>query len=208
MYHNPSARQWKRRYTVDPAVIELHQKLPSYGPTPLIPLERKLCEQLQVKEVFLKDESSRFGLPAFKILGASWASYRAVTKSLDISPTSSFEEVKEAASKKNITFYAATDGNFGRAIARMAGLMGVAANIYVPRIMVEETKRLIASEGAAVIVVQGDYDAAVKYAEDVAKRSGGLHVQDNAWPGYEEIPQVSVYMDWSPQTSNIDAVGC
>lgn len=91
-----------------------------------------------------------------------------------------------------MTLHAATDGNFGRAIARMAGLLGVRARIYVPEIMVSKTKALIVGEGAEVVVGNGDYDAAVRAAENGAKGQGGLLVQDDAWEGYEEIPQVSL----------------
>ena len=195
MYFNPTARKWKSNYRVDSAILELHRKLPSYNKTPLRALPNKICSQLRVKNVLFKDESNRFGLPAFKILGASWASYCAVTKHLGVPGTSSLQEVKDAASTHpELGLHAATDGNFGRAVARMASLMGVDATIYVPEIMVEETKRLIASEGAAVNVVNGDYDAAVRAAESEASRhSDGLLIQDNAWPGYEEIPQVSFH---------------
>ena len=192
MYVNASARNWKSNYEIDPAVLDLHLRLPNYHETPLRPLSSELCSKLRVKNIFLKDESNRFGLPAFKILGASWASYRAVTQTLAIPATSSLQEVKEAASRSNIRLHAATEGNFGRAIARMASLMGVAVTIHVPEIMVEETKRLIASEGATVNVVDGTYSVAVRVAEKESKRPGGLHVQDDAWPGYEQIPQVSL----------------
>ena len=192
MYHNPSARTWRSEYTVDPAVLELHKKLPHYAETPLLKLPSSLTSQLEIGDhVFLKDESNRFGLPAFKILGASWASYRTVTAALNLAPTTSFDEIRQAvAPGKNVTLHAATDGNFGRAVARMASLMGVTAKIYVPKIMVGETISLIASEGADVLVIQGNYDAAVLAAERAAKESGGFLVQDNAWPGYEEIPEL------------------
>ena len=211
MYLNPSARHWKTQYAIDSNVLDFHRKLPYYDQTPLRPLSRELCDQVHVKEIFLKDESNRFGLPAFKILGASWAGYRAVTESLQISSTSSLEELRRLALNSTVRLYAATDGNFGRAIARMAHLMGVSASIYVPKIMVEETKRLIASEGATVIVVQGDYDAAVSRAEKDSSTQGGLLVQDDAWPGYEKVPQVSIAAinDFSVQdTANLYAVGC
>ena len=194
MYLNPSAREWKADYEINPAVLELHRKLPDYGQTPLHALSNKLCSQLRVKNVLFKDESNRFGLPAFKILGASWASYRAATKQLGVSETSSLEEVREAASANpGLRLYAASEGNFGRAVARMASTMGVAATVFVPKLMVENTKQLIASEGAVVSVVDGDYDAAVRAAEiEASSHSDGLLIQDNAWPGYEEIPQASL----------------
>ncbi|KAL9098091.1 MAG: hypothetical protein Q9163_006181 [Psora crenata] len=190
MYLNPPAAQWRSQYSINSAVLELHRKLPGYRQTPLRPLSQKLCDQLQVKHIFLKDESDRFGLPAFKILGASWASYRVVTTALGISFISSFQDVKAAAANANMKLYAATVGNFGRAVSRMAMLMGVTANIYVPMDMVEKTKELFASESTQVVVVQGDYGLAVKSAAERAKETGRLVVQDTASPGYEEIPQI------------------
>ena len=75
----------------------------------------------------------------------------------------------------------------------MAHILGVDAFIYVPKLMIEATKRKIRQEGAEVIVVDGDYDSAVKEAEKAASvNSYGLLIEDTAWPGYEEIPQVSI----------------
>ena len=188
MYRNKSARVWKSDYNIDPDVLKLHQKLPNYAPTPLLRLPDELTRSLITGPVFLKDESDRFGLPAFKILGASWATYRAVTAKLHLQRTATFEEIRDAAKSHHVVLHAATDGNFGRAMGRMASLIGCTAKIYVPKYMVEETKRLIASEGAEVLVIQGDYDDAVRAAGQDSKHAGGVHIQDNAWPGYEEIP--------------------
>ena len=78
-------------------------------------------------------------------------------------------------------------------MAHMADNLGVRARIYVPRVMVEATKQKIRQEGAEVIVVDGDYDVAVKEAERAAiVQPGGLLIEDTAWPGYESIPQVSM----------------
>src|ERR1700709_69714 len=76
IYLNPKARSWKHAAHVDPRIIEFHRCLPGFAPTPLISVE-PVAKELGVKHVFIKDESSRAGLPAFKILGASWATYLA-----------------------------------------------------------------------------------------------------------------------------------
>lgn len=57
--------------------------------------------------------------------------------------------------------------------------------------MIESKKLKLVQEGATVVVVDGDYDQAVKEAERVSIETGGLLIEDTAWPGYEEIPQVS-----------------
>ena len=190
MYLNASARTWQSQYTLPSSVLDFHKRLPDYAETPLRELPIQLSKQLCTGPIFFKDESIRFGLPAFKILGASWACYGAVTALLNLPLVAEFHEVMKAALKIKITIYAATDGNFGRAVARMAKVLGCQARIYVPMIMAEETKRLIGIEGAEVVVVQGDYDAAVVAAAQGAKVKGGLLVQDDAWPGFEDIPKL------------------
>lgn len=193
MYHNPSARFWRSKYAVNNSVLDCHKTLPDYGKTPLFKLPAKFSEPLGVGTIFLKDESHRFGLPSYKILGASWGCICTVTQSLGILPTAPLPEIKQLVAGMHHTFYTATDGNWGRAVARMAENLGARACIYVPKVMVETTKQKIRQEGAEVIVVDGDYDVAVKEAERAAiAQPGGLLIEDTAWPGYEVIPQVSM----------------
>ena len=193
MYHNPSALSWKSKYTVKPPVLKFHKTVPDYDKTPLWKLQAELCQQLGVGSILLKDESHRFGLPSYKILGASWGCVRTVTQSVGLPPTTPLSEIKELVAAARHTFYTATDGNWGRAVARMAKILGATAVVYVPKVMVDATKQKIRQEGAEVIVVDGDYDMAVKEAERSAvTQPGGLLIEDTAWPGYEEIPQVSM----------------
>lgn len=191
MYSNPAARSWKSEYKLDPAILPFHQTLPNYAQSPLHKLPQSFSEKLGVGTILVKDESHRFGLPAYKILGASWACYRTVAKELNLPLTTSLEKIKAAARHANFQYYTATDGNWGRSVARMAGILAAGAHIYVPKVMIESTRRKIAQEGALVVVVDGDYDQAVKEAERVCIKAGGLLIEDTAWPGYEEIPQVS-----------------
>ena len=192
IYHNPSASTWTTKPNLDPAILPFHKSLPNYNQTPLHRLPTSLSKSLNLGPIFLKDESHRFGLPAYKILGASWACYRAVIDLLDLPPNLSIDEVREAVKGKNVTFYTATDGNWGRAVARMGLMLGAQAKIYVPKVMVESTKNKIRQEGAEVVVVDGEYDLAVKEAERISIETGGLLISDTAWPGYEKIPQVSL----------------
>ncbi len=102
--------------------IDFHRRLPGYRETPIVEAPR-LAELLGVAKVFVKDETSRFGLPSFKILGASWATYAALRERLDPVPDGplSFESLKAWASPLcPLTLIAATDGNHGRAVARVA----------------------------------------------------------------------------------------
>jgi diaminopropionate ammonia-lyase len=163
--------------------------MPGYAPTPLRDAPT-VARRLGVEEVLVKDESSRLGLPSFKILGASWAVCRALSARLGAGecelPT--FDELARAlAPLRPLTLSAATDGNHGRALARMAALLGLGCRIYVPEATVQARIDAIAGEGAAVTVVQGDYDDAVsRSARDAGDRC--LVISDTSWEGYEQVP--------------------
>ncbi|HEX3198543.1 MAG TPA: pyridoxal-phosphate dependent enzyme, partial [Propionibacteriaceae bacterium] len=104
--------------------------MPNFRPTPLTELP-ELAAELGVAAVLVKDESNRLGLPAFKILGASWAVNRALSRRSGFdAPASSLTELRERSAP--VTLVTATDGNHGHALARIAALLGVAARIYVP----------------------------------------------------------------------------
>ena len=165
---------------------------------------------LGIGQVLVKNESSRLGLPAFKILGASWAVYRALEKRVAestegrasaspglamASPSSGILEpwrtVDELAERlaplRPLTLVTATDGNHGRAVAHMAALLGLEAQIYVPAGTAQARIDGIASEGARVEIVDGTYDDAVaRAAQDASARC--LVISDTSWPGYEEVP--------------------
>lgn len=170
--------------------IKLHQQLPGYSPTPLISIP-KLATELGVRAVLVKNESNRFGLPSFKVLGASWGLYRALTARLGLSPTTPWTELTERikAASGPLIAIAATDGNHGRAVAYVVKLLSIKCEIYVPRTMNAHTQALISGEGATVHVVQAGYDCAVQTAAKASQTvDGGLLVQDTSFDGYEEIP--------------------
>ncbi|WP_218038182.1 diaminopropionate ammonia-lyase [Acrocarpospora pleiomorpha] len=174
-FARPGARSW----TCAPApaeVREFHASLPGYAPTPLIELPR-LAAELGVGRVFVKDESSRLGLPAFKALGASWAVHRALA-----------ERAGHGGAADPVTLVAATDGNHGRAVAQLARLLGQRARVFVPRGVHPEAVAAIAAEQAEVTRVAGSYDDAVREAAEAAAAPDTILVQDMAWPGYERIP--------------------
>lgn len=169
--------------------LAVHRRLPGYAPTPLISCPA-IAAQLGLRQLWAKDESARLGLPAFKMLGASYACYRALTGLLGSEPDwNSADQLAAAlAPLRPLTLCAATDGNHGRAIARMAKLLGLAALIYVPAGMARARIEAIASEGAAVSVVPGGYDDAVRRSAQDASETC-LVVSDTSWPGYEQIPR-------------------
>jgi diaminopropionate ammonia-lyase len=171
------------------APLALHRRLPGYSVTPLVEVAA-LARANGVAEVWVKDESTRLGLPAFKMLGASWAAYRAVVERLgrDPEPWTSLDELRRALEPlRPLTLAAATDGNHGRAVARMARLLGVHAEIYVPKGTAAARVAAIEGEGARVTVVEGDYDATVSTAA-ATETDRCLVIADVAWPGYERVP--------------------
>ncbi|KAF3009590.1 hypothetical protein E8E13_006300 [Curvularia kusanoi] len=169
-------------------IRKFHQELPHYSRTPLVCL-KDVATQLKVKSVFVKDESARLGLPAFKILGASWGSCRAIIARTGIPVDSSLAQIAQAAQDEGIILFTASAGNHGRALAAMAKILGIQAQVYVPRTVHDEAVRLIRSEGAKVIVSVKDYDGAMLEAfEQSSSTENGLFVQDTAFEGYEEIP--------------------
>lgn len=193
IYLNPQAKDWRLDESFySPEVLPFHQRLPEYAETPLHQLSPDVSQQLGIRQIFMKDESIRCGLPAFKILGASWGAYRAIAQHLECPTSSSLDDLRHRAREANICLYTATDGNHGRAVARIANILGVRASVFVPHIMLEKTKDFIRIEGALVTVVYGDYDEAVRAADQESRQAGGILIQDTAWPGYEEIPEVSL----------------
>ncbi|KAI1080914.1 tryptophan synthase beta subunit-like PLP-dependent enzyme [Whalleya microplaca] len=198
------------------AILTFHQALPSYAPTPLRALP-SLARDLGLAGVFLKDEGARCGLPAFKILGASWAVWRAVGERLGLSAPIvvtgdgrdggmggvgnmegggglSIEDMGAMARDRGIAVLTLTEGNCGRAVARMAaGYLGVETRVYVPALVPEGTRELIRGEGAEVVEVEGCYDevVGVVVAEARRRERGGeevVLVLDVGVEGYEEVP--------------------
>jgi diaminopropionate ammonia-lyase len=186
---NPAARREVPGLTAPGEPVLVHRKLPGYAPTPLVSCPG-LAARLGVGEVLVKDESWRLGLPAFKILGASYAVCRALAARLGREVTwQTLDELRaELARLGPLTLAAATDGNHGKAVARMARLLGLGALIYVPQGTAPARIAAIAAEGASVTEVAGDYDAAVRRsARD--ERAGCLVISDTSWPGYTRIPR-------------------
>jgi diaminopropionate ammonia-lyase len=172
------------------AVVAFHRKWPGYRPTPLVSVPW-LAGRLGVGDLLVKCESSRLGLPAFKMLGASWATYRALCQRLggEPGPWGDLDELAGSlAGLRPFALAAATDGNHGRAVARTARLLGFGARIFVPEGTTAARVEAIAGEGAEVVVVAGDYDAAVARSAEVAGPRC-LVISDTSWPGYEDVPR-------------------
>jgi diaminopropionate ammonia-lyase len=184
--YNPSRERFATMENSD--ALAFHRKLPGYTPTPLVTAPG-VAAKLDVRQVWVKDESSRLGLPAFKILGASWAAYRALDERCG--PFVPWETLPELAAQLQpcgpLTLIAATDGNHGRAVARVAKWLGVGAHILIARDMARARRQAIESEGAQVTVVNGSYDEAVEASARLAD-DAHLVISDTSWEGYEHIP--------------------
>ncbi|GHV54798.1 PLP-dependent lyase/thiolase [Deltaproteobacteria bacterium] len=173
-------------------VIRFHKSFREYAPTPLVSLP-SLAAELGLGRILLKDESRRFGLNAFKVLGGSYAIGRILAERLHIPPENlSREELASPAIKNRlgeITFVTATDGNHGRGVAWTARQFGQKAVIFMPRGSAASRVDNIRATGAQCIVTQGNYDDTVRLANRYAEEQGGVLVQDTAWEGYEITPR-------------------
>ena len=177
---------------IDPSIEKFHEQLPSYSETKLHNLPMVAAE-LGFGHVFIKDESTRFGLPSFKILGASWAVHRAICQRIGLSSSTSFDTLRTALrNRSDVRLVTCSEGNWGRAVARMAGYLGMSLTLIVPGYMSEYTQDLLRGEGADVQVLKnGSYDDAIAAVKRDAESSAALMVMDTSWEGYEEIPGVS-----------------
>jgi diaminopropionate ammonia-lyase len=202
-------------------MLGFHRSLPGYEPTPLRELP-DLAFRLGLGAIFVKDESKRFGINAFKALGASYAIYRFLRKqwrlrfSTPFTPES-FQDAGALAKLGSFTFCAATDGNHGRAVAWTAKKLGQKAVIYMPADSVEARVESIGGEGAEVVLVAGTFDDCVQRCAADAEKNGWQAISDTAYPGYREIPgwillgYTTIFAELEgvlhqPDKANIDAV--
>jgi diaminopropionate ammonia-lyase len=163
------------------AAAAFHRGLPGYAPTPLVEAPG-LAAQAGVGRLFVKDESARFDLGAFKYLGASWAGYRAVALRCGYAGPVGLADlaVHLAVAGVPLALVTATDGNHGRAVARIARLLGLPARVYVPQAVPDLVIHRITTEGAKVTVVNGDYDDSIAAARaDVELASTGGNAGGN-----------------------------
>lgn len=170
---------------------QFHQSFPQYQPTPLRSLNC-LAQRLGVAGVYVKDESYRFGLNAFKVLGGSYAIARYLAKRLgaDISELPYSTLISPAVKKQlgDITFATTTDGNHGRGVAWTARQLQQKAIVYMPKGSSIQRLENIQAEGAEACITELNYDDAVRMTDEHAKKHGWIVVQDTVWEGYEEIP--------------------
>ena len=169
-----------------------HRSFPQYSVTPLAQL-RGMADFLGLKHLFVKDESYRFGLNAFKVLGGSFAMARYIAEQLgkDVSQVD-YHYLTSAKLREEFgqaTFFTATDGNHGRGVAWAANKLGQKSVVLMPKGSVKSRFDNIAKEGADVTIEDVNYDECVRRANALAEQTEhGVMVQDTAWDGYEKIP--------------------
>ena len=173
--------------------LRFHRSLPMYEETKLVSL-RTAAEELGVKAIYLKDESTRFGLKAFKGLGGSYAEFRILCDKLGMDyRTAVFsdfmtDENREKCSE--VIFATATDGNHGKGVAWASSLFGCKAYVYMPAGSTEARRKAIEDAGAEkAVICDLNYDKTVQFAGRQAEENGWTLIQDTSWEGYEKIPQ-------------------
>lgn len=168
-----------------------HATLPGYTPTPLRRL-KGLAGALGVAQVYVKDESARFDLNAFKVLGGGYAMACCLAerlgRSIDDCSLADLASDEARARLGKITFITATDGNHGRGVAWMARRLGQRAVVYMPKGTAPERLENVRREGAQAGILDLNYDGCVHLAAQHARENGWILTQDTAWDGYEEIP--------------------
>jgi len=163
---------WDSKEQAD--VARYFRSRPDYEATPLRSLPG-YAEQIGVSELLVKDETSRLGLPAFKILGVAYAVHRLI---------------EERIIRSESILACATAGNHGRAVAHVARQHKLKARIYVHRGVSQSRVQTIAAEGAEITLVDGTYDDSVREVARDAEAQGWVLISDTAWPGYEEVPRL------------------
>ncbi|EYE89557.1 diaminopropionate ammonia-lyase [Fervidicella metallireducens AeB] len=173
-------------------VKSFHESFPVYAETPLRDM-KNLAKELGLGAIYVKDESYRFGLNAFKVLGGSFAIGNYLAKRLNSSISKMpyerliSQEVKEKLG--DIVFVTATDGNHGRGVAWTAKQLKQHSVVYMPKGSAKERLDNIIAEGAEAYITDMNYDEAVRFANSMAEKKGWVMVQDTAWEGYEDIPK-------------------
>ena len=171
----------------DPRAVAFHRSIPGYAPSAVAEAPAAAA-RLGLSGLTVKLETERFGLPSFKVLGASWAICRALSLRVGVEPAATFADLRAIAVRLDgLTLVTATDGNHGRAVAHVARMVGLDAHILIPQDTAQARIDAIAAEGASIEIVDGSYDDAVGRSAALAS-DDHIVISDTSWPGYEEVP--------------------
>ena len=184
-------------------ILNFHQTVPGYEETPLYSL-RDFSSSIGIGKVYVKDESHRFGLNAFKGLGGIYAA-AAYLKERHSIEFSTFEELlNQLHDKAPETFVTATDGNHGKGIAWAAQLLNQRSLVFMPKNTSSSRVEAIEELGGEVTVTDLNYDDTVRYASNIAYENNWPVMQDTSWDGYENIP-LKIMQGYSAIISEINA---
>lgn len=168
-------------------VREFHSTLPRFSETPLRELKQS-ADEFGIDKLWVKDESYRLGLKAFKVLGASYAITNLLYEKLKLDKTDfSFEKIQNE-DLSHFTFVTATDGNHGRGVAWIANKLGCKSYVFIPNTSSAPRINNIEVFATEVIIVDGNYDFATEEARKFAEKNNAILIQDSSWEGYKEIP--------------------
>jgi diaminopropionate ammonia-lyase len=196
--------RYKKTLTADSKQVEIlpaelpqkirrfHRQLPGYRMSPLKSLST-LAAKLGLGGIWVKDESARLDLQSFKVLGGSYAIYKLLQKRLGMEGEElSYADLIDGPLREklgDITFAAATDGNHGRGVAWSAAQIGFKSVIYVHKLTSQGRIQAIEQSGARMVVVDGNYDEAVRQVDQDSQHNGWEVISDTSWEGYEDIPK-------------------
>lgn len=173
-------------------VNNFHKSFDIYEKTPLVDL-KNLAKEIGLKSFFVKDESYRFGLNAFKVLGASYAIANFIRDKIGLDEnTFTFDEITSGETRKklgHIIFSTATDGNHGRAVAWTANKLGQKSKVFMPKGSSLERLENIRRENSDANIMEVNYDDCVRLAAKFAEENKGVLIQDTSWEGYTDVPK-------------------
>lgn len=173
------------------SVLAFQRSHPDYQETPLVAL-KQLAQRLGIAHLYVKDESYRFGLNAFKVMGGIYAVAGCLAEKMGIALDNlSFSQLKsevEGKGFRGLTFISATDGNHGRGVAWVTHQLGMKCIIRMPKGSSLKRLEAIRAEGADAEIADVNYDETVRQCAALARENNYLMIQDTAWPGYEQIP--------------------
>ncbi len=170
-------------------VLKFHSTFPQYAPTPLHSL-KNLARSIGIKNLLIKDESYRFGLNAFKVLGSSYAVARILSARLQSRLQSFAELIAGRLEPHSMTFATTTDGNHGRGLAWTANQLRQNSVVYMPRGTKSERLENIRRENSDASIVDMNYDDAVRFMRRQSEANGWILVQDTTLPGYVGVPRL------------------
>ncbi len=166
------------------------ETLEEYESTPLVSLDA-LASRFGVQKVYVKDESKRMGLNAFKGVGVLYGVARLICDRFDLDIEKiGFNDLMapELNSKiQELVFIAATDGNHGKGLSWILSKLGCKCHIYMPKNSTEARVKAIENYGATVTVTDGNYDDTLRIVIEKAAENDWIHVQDQAWEGYTKV---------------------